>query len=351
MPVDEKIAPESSPEAPAPVAEENQQENAQGEGEKALTERQVREYLKKGKLPSEKPEETESAPSEEESQPQAESAPADKPEKAKGEKADARKAQLTNEIKDLVGKKNGAGAELAEIQRQIAEAKQQLADVSKPKETAQPDKPATLKRPKLADFDTYEAYEVALDKYDAQVEERSAKVAEERVREALKQRDEAQTKAEQDRLAKERLKRWDQGVSDLGVDDFAEVVLGNPNLPVTDLMRDAILELENGPKVAYHLGKNPDEAARIAALPAIRVVAELAKLEARLEALEPPKPSSGTERPKVTKAAPPARELSTSQVAVDPLTALEERAAKGDTEAVREWQRIRNEQERAKHRR
>ena len=63
--------------------------------------------------------------------------------------------------------------------------------------------------------------------------------------------------------------------------DFDSVV-GNPNLPVSETMWNVIRESDGGPEVFYHLGQNPREARRIAALPDYRQAAELGKLEAKL---------------------------------------------------------------------
>ena len=50
------------------------------------------------------------------------------------------------------------------------------------------------------------------------------------------------------------------------VPDF-DAVVHNPNLTVTPVMADAIRESGRGAEIAYFLGKNPAEAARIASLP------------------------------------------------------------------------------------
>jgi hypothetical protein len=63
--------------------------------------------------------------------------------------------------------------------------------------------------------------------------------------------------------------------------DFDSVTT-NPALPITPVMANVIYESELGPEVAYHLGANPGEAARIAALPEYRQAAELGKLEVKL---------------------------------------------------------------------
>lgn len=67
-----------------------------------------------------------------------------------------------------------------------------------------------------------------------------------------------------------------------------DTVTRNPNVAITPDMASLIRDSEHGPDIAYHLGKNPAEAARIASLSPIRQAAELGKLEVALAA---PKPS------------------------------------------------------------
>ena len=63
--------------------------------------------------------------------------------------------------------------------------------------------------------------------------------------------------------------------------DFDTVV----NTPVfTSSLRDAIFDSEQGPEIAYFLGKNPAEATRIGNLPLTNVFREIGRLEARLSA-------------------------------------------------------------------
>lgn len=56
----------------------------------------------------------------------------------------------------------------------------------------------------------------------------------------------------------------------------------NGAVPVTPTMAEIIAESDRAPQVAYYLGKNPHEAARIASLPAHRQGLELARIEARV---------------------------------------------------------------------
>lgn len=65
--------------------------------------------------------------------------------------------------------------------------------------------------------------------------------------------------------------------------DF-DAVAHNPNLTVTPVMADAIRESSRGAEIAYFLGKNPTEAARIAGLPPVSQATAIARLESRLSA-------------------------------------------------------------------
>jgi hypothetical protein len=68
--------------------------------------------------------------------------------------------------------------------------------------------------------------------------------------------------------------------------DF-DTVVSNPSLPITNDMAAVIMDSERGPEVAYHLGKNPAEAARIARLSPVAQAKELGRLEERLSAPKP----------------------------------------------------------------
>jgi hypothetical protein len=76
--------------------------------------------------------------------------------------------------------------------------------------------------------------------------------------------------------------------------DGAAVVAMDENFPFTHAMAEALAVSERPAVVADHLGNNPQEAARIAALPPSRQGFELARLEARLAS-----------QPRTTNAPPP----------------------------------------------
>lgn len=82
--------------------------------------------------------------------------------------------------------------------------------------------------------------------------------------------------------------------------DFDEVV-GDDDLPITAGMARAIARTENGPEVAYYLGKNPNVALKLSQMHPIDAASELGRIAAGLgktvkqvsNAPAPVKPSSG----------------------------------------------------------
>lgn len=154
----------------------------------------------------------------------------------------------------------------ADYWRGVAEGRSPAQDV--PKVASNDD------QPREDQFEDYDAYQRALTKWE--------------VRQELKAEGErTQAASRRDALINKAQAKYA---------DFDQVV-NNPSLPITQAMADVILDSEVGPDIAYHLGSNPDEAARIAKLPAHRQAAELGKIEDRLSA---PKPA-----PKDPPPAPP----------------------------------------------
>lgn len=125
--------------------------------------------------------------------------------------------------------------------------------------------------PKREDFASYEEYLES--KADYQIAQRmdaiGRRAAEARVAQAAEQRDAS----------------WNerQAAATSKYSDYEEVALAD-DLAITPVMAEAMKDSEIGPDVAYHLGKNPKEALRIAQLHPAAQVREIGKIEARLEA-------------------------------------------------------------------
>jgi len=79
-------------------------------------------------------------------------------------------------------------------------------------------------------------------------------------------------------------------------DDYDQVAR-NPNVPITEVMAEAIYASDVGPEVAYYLGSNIKEAARISKLSPFMQAKEIGKIEARLASDPPVKKTSNAPAP------------------------------------------------------
>ena len=180
-----------------------------------------------------------------------------------------------------------------EKERALDEAKQEAeywkkqATQSKPEQQPQPQSG----KPQWDQYDSNEEYLEALSNY--QLDQRlSAREAEQA------QKAQQQKAAELQRTFMERAEK-------LEVEDFVDVVY-NPDLQISPEMTRLAFESEKGPEILYHLGQNPAEAARIAAMDAAQAGRAIGMLEAQLSlpkaktitsAPPPIKPISGTGEP------------------------------------------------------
>jgi hypothetical protein len=119
--------------------------------------------------------------------------------------------------------------------------------------------------------------------------------------------------------------------------DFDEVVastgdlLRDKGLKFSQAMVGALFEAENSHDIAYFLGKNPDEATRIANLPAYAQAKEIGKLEAKLNAAP---------KKQISKAPAPITPVSTGKASND--------SALTDDLPIDEWMARRNKQARGR---
>ncbi len=181
---------------------------------------------------------------------------------------------------------------IALLEQKLAEPPEAAAAAPKSSEP-KPNTPAAGNvegRPALADFQTYEAYTEAV--ADWKYEQRRGA---ERAQEA------AQTTAAS----------WNAKVAELKKvhADFEDVAYSEA-VAVTDVMQRAIVESDEGPAVAYWLGSNPNESARIAKLSPARQAAEIGKIEAKLQATASTAAAPVQPVTKLSKAPPPPAPLS-----------------------------------------
>lgn len=132
--------------------------------------------------------------------------------------------------------------------------------------------------PKPEQYASQEDYIAAL------VEARAAQVVDQRLQEREQQQAIAQQQKQVEADGLDFVKAGAQKYA-----DFHEVAT-NPDVPITDVMFTAMLALDAGADVAYHLGKNPAEAFRIAQLPPTSQAREIAQLAKKVSAPPPAPP-------------------------------------------------------------
>jgi hypothetical protein len=71
-------------------------------------------------------------------------------------------------------------------------------------------------------------------------------------------------------------------VASADIPDFHDVLAAS-DVPMTSIMQQAIMESENGPRLAYHLATNPADAERIAGMTPIGAVRALTLIEEGLK--------------------------------------------------------------------
>lgn len=170
------------------------------------------------------------------------------------------------------------------------EAQRKLAEIERKNEEAA----ATEEAPKREDYEDYEDF----------VADKAAFAAKQTYRKEMQA--DAEKKVESDRqVALEKsFKAHEDRVEAYKekVEDFDDVAYGDHILPV---MRGAphlaqlVVESEQGPEIAYHLGSNPEVAEKIAAMPMHLAAKEIGKIEARLE--KAPKPKNKSKAPEPIK--------------------------------------------------
>lgn len=207
------------------------------------------------------------------------------------------KAQLPKGVQKRIDK---ITRQRYDAEREVAALRQQLEQrpEAQPINTAEP---------------TLEQFEFDDDKYNSAL-------VDYRVNKALEVRDAQRTTSQQQAHQNEVLQNFEarrqqtliQGVT--AHDDFEEVAIDNPDLQITPQMADIITDSDVGHEIAYHLGQNVQEAAKIAQLTPLKQAAAIARIEAQLAA----KPTK-----KISKASAPVKTVGStgsSPTKIDPKT-------------------------------
>lgn len=196
------------------------------------------------------------------------------------------KAEITKERNAARAAKEEAAAARVEAEaarKQVAEALESIKALT-PKP---PPEPIAEPRPARDDYASPEAYDAATDQWAARGAELAAARARTETEAATKAAAEtaARTAAETaqaDFVARTETAWQERRTKAIAeTPDFIEVTESDA-VAISEPMGFAIKTADNGPAMAYHLGKNPAEAARIMALPMGLQMVEMGRLAERL---------------------------------------------------------------------
>jgi hypothetical protein len=221
-----------------------------------------------------------------------------------------RKKSSTAAVQSAIAKQREA-----EYRAQTAEAK--LAQLSQPPpaDTGQADSTrkadwarykAMPGSPKVADFEDYEDYAIALTTFvtDVRQHERTLLTAQETQQRAFTEAQEARAHIWQTRLLEARSK-----------DPNFDATL-DPNTPMSLPMQHLAMESPVGTALLQYLSSHQEDSQRLSTLHPVEVYREMGRLEERLSAA--PSSTSGSVRVDVSHAKPPIKPLGTSPHAPDP---------------------------------
>jgi len=128
---------------------------------------------------------------------------------------------------------------------------------------------------------------------------------------AILNREKAETERKVQEERSKVIKSWNERLETVKADlpDYDEMIASASDITVSDEIRDAMLESEQGPRILYHLAENPELAEKLNSMSKVSALREIGKLEARFEAKETPKETPKTEaetKPSVAKSKAPA---------------------------------------------
>lgn len=166
-------------------------------------------------------------------------------------------------------------------------------------------------RPKQGDFEDFDAFEEAKDKW---IEDRAiARAQVESVRKDVARRETARA-TEANRVEQQRRSAWSQTLAAAKARhadyDAAMEAANQAGLEVSNAIGAAVYDSPIGAELSYFLATNTDETKRLNGLTPSRALAELGKIEARLEAELTVTPvNTGGRSVRTTKAPDPQRNL------------------------------------------
>ena len=166
--------------------------------------------------------------------------------------------------------------------------------------------------PEAPEFETPEQYQRDMAEYTAKLVARESRLA---IKANEAEQSRLRAESESRLQAQARFKAYQDRTESFKKEtpDYDEVIGNNDKVTITIAMATAIGDLgDTGPKVAYYLGKNPQEAERIAKLPLNQQALEIGRLEAKATAAPKIQKTNAPApiRPIVGGATPAAKDLS-----------------------------------------
>lgn len=170
--------------------------------------------------------------------------------------------------------------EYAEAQRQIAEYQRHMQQLQQAQQQQRQQAQPAAQGLQPQNFPTYEAFleAVAEQKAEAKAQEifeRNMQRQAQMQQQAALQRQAADDLQDMFKAGRERFNDFDQ-------------VVGNPSVPISEIMMTTMMALDGGHGVAYSLAMNPAEAARIARMPPSSQAREIGKLAKQFVAAAAP---------------------------------------------------------------
>lgn len=128
--------------------------------------------------------------------------------------------------------------------------------------------------------------------YDSYLEALAEWKADQRLQSHLSEQQQRQQQEAQQQTQRERVQAFQQKAQEFAQQhpDFESVAM-SPSVPITQSMFEVIIDSEQGPEIAYHLGQHPDTAQKIARMNATAAAREIGKLEAQLSIPAKPRAS------------------------------------------------------------
>lgn len=126
------------------------------------------------------------------------------------------------------------------------------------------------------------------DNFDDYIRAKAEYIAARTVEKTLTDREQRQLVARESAAREASAAKWQERIASATVEmpDFEDVIASS-TVPMTEPMSRAIMESDVGPRLAYYLANNADEARQIAAMSPVSTIRALGRIEERLSTQKP----------------------------------------------------------------